>query len=189
MGNPITGDVAYWPSKRSELTMKLIIEKIPDLKALYEKQLRLLLSAEEMSAIKLGLFEDSATDPELHQALREHKLETDGHAARLREILARTDSGADPLKCKVIYALFDEAEELLKETSHEAVRDASIISAAQRIEHYEIAVYGTVRQFAAVLGYDRDAALLDATIHEEGRADHRLTNIAERINPTAKKAA
>lgn len=168
--------------------MKLFIERIPNLQALYEKQLRLLLSAEEMGAIKLGLLVDSATDPELHQALREHKQETSAHGARLREILTATAEGTDPLKCKVIYALFDEAEDFLKETSHEEVRDALIISAAQRIEHYEIAAYGTMRQFAAVLGRDRDIGLLDETIQEEGRMDHRLTSIAERVNPTAKKA-
>lgn len=169
--------------------MKLIHEKIPDLQALYEKQLRLLLSAEEITGIKLGFFVDSSTDPELHAVLSEHKQETDVHGARLREILARTAAGANPEKCKVIYALFDEAEELIEDASHEAVRDALIISAAQRIEHYEIAAYGAVRQFARVLRRDMDVELLDKTIHEEGRADHGLTSISERINPTAKKAA
>jgi ferritin-like metal-binding protein YciE len=173
----------------SEVAMKLIIEKIPDLQALYEKQLRLLLSAEEMSAIKFHFFVDSATDSELHQALREHQQETVIHADRLRDILSHTVEGVDPLKCKVIYALFDEAEDLLKGVSQEAVRHALLIAAAQRIEHYEIAAYGTVRQFASVLGHDEDAQKLDQTIREEGRADHRLTRIAERINPTAKKVA
>ena len=169
--------------------MKLMIEKTPDLRALYERQLRLLLSAEEMSAIKHGFLVDSATDPELHQMLEEHRLETEVHATRLRDILASAGGESDPLKCKVIYALFDEAEDLLKGASHEGVRDALIIAAAQRIEHYEIAAYGGVRQFARVLGHDDDAQILDLTIHEEGRADHRPTSIAERINPTAKKAA
>jgi ferritin-like metal-binding protein YciE len=169
--------------------MKLFIEKIPDLQALYEKQLRLLLSAEEMAAIKLGLLVDSAMDPELHETLQEHKQESDVHGARLRDILAHTSGGAGPLKCKVIYALFDETEDLLQDTSHQAVRDALLISAAQRVEHYEIAAYGTVRQFARVLGRDRDVEILDKTIHEEGRTDRRLTRIAERINPAAKKAA
>jgi ferritin-like metal-binding protein YciE len=168
--------------------MKLMVEKTPDLQALYEKQLHLLLSAEEMTAIKYGFLVDSATDHELHQVLEEHRLETEVHANRLRDILRSTGSTA-PLKCKVIYALFDEAEDLLKGTSHDAVRHALLIAAAQRIEHYEIAAYGTVRQFARVLGRDSDARILDETIHEEGRADHRLTSIAERINPTAKKAA
>jgi len=168
--------------------MKLMIEKTPDLQALYEKQLHLLLSAEEMTAIKYGLLVDSATDPELHQVLEEHRIETEVHANRLRDVLTSTGSTA-PLKCKVIFALFDEVEDLLKGASHDAVRDALLIAAAQRIEHYEIAAYGTVRQFARVLGRDSDAGILDQTIQEEGRADHRLTSIAERINPTAKKAA
>jgi ferritin-like metal-binding protein YciE len=62
-----------------------------------------------------------------------------------------------------------------------------IISSAHRIEHYGIALYGALRQFAGVLGYDKEVALLDATVHEKRRADYRLTNIAERINPTAKR--
>jgi ferritin-like metal-binding protein YciE len=169
--------------------MKLISEKIPDLKALYEKQLRLLLSAEEMGAIKLGLLVDSARDSELHEAMWQDKQETSLHGDRLREILVPTADGAHPLKCKVIYALFDEAEDLLQDASHDAVRDALVISAAQRIKHYEIAAYGTVRQFARVLGRDKDVELLDETIHEVGRTDHRLTSIAERINPAAKGAA
>ena len=168
--------------------MMLMIEKTPDLQALYEKQLHLLLSAEEMTAIKYSFLVDSATDPELHQGLEEHRLEIEAHATRLRDILRSTGSTA-PLKCKVIYALFDEAEDLLKGASHHEVRHASLIAAAQRIEGYVNAAYGTMRQFARVLGRDSDARILDQTIHEEERADHRLTSIAERINPTAKKAA
>jgi ferritin-like metal-binding protein YciE len=169
--------------------MKLLIEKIADLQTLYERQLRLLLSAEEMTAIKSYLFVDSATDPELHQALQEHQQESEAHAARLRDILTRTMGAADPLKCKVIYALFDEAEDLLQSVSNETVRNALLIGAAQRIEHYEIGAYGTLRQFARVIGHDNDARILEQTLREEECADHRLTGISERINPLAKKAA
>jgi|SRR5580658_6806908 ferritin-like metal-binding protein YciE len=169
--------------------MKLVIEKIADLQALYERQLRLLLSAEEISAIKYYLFVDSAIDPELHQVLQEHQRESETHSARLRDILARITGAADPLKCRVIYALFDEAEDLLKSMSHESVRNALLIGAAQRIKHYEIGAYGSLRQFAKVMGHDNDAHILEQSLREEEESDRRLTSISERINPLAKKAA
>lgn len=169
--------------------MKLFVEKMPDLHALYVRQLRILLSAEEMIAIKTQLLIDTATDPALHEALREHLAETDTHAARLREILNRIAGEASPLKCKVVYALFDEAESLIQDCGHEGVRNALLIASAQQIEHFEIAAYGAVRQFARVMGLETDVQLLDKTIQEEGQADHRLTELAERINPTAQMAA
>lgn len=169
--------------------MKLLIEKLPDIHALYVRQLRMLLSAEEMSAIKLAFLVDSSTDSELHESIREHLQETEFQATRLRDILKDVTDDASPLKCRVLYALFDEAEDMIKSAAHLEVRDTMVIASAQRIEHYEIAAYGTLRQFARVLGRDRDAQLLDQTLQEEGNADHRLTKIADRINPTARKAA
>jgi ferritin-like metal-binding protein YciE len=171
------------------MNMKLFIEKIPDLEALYEKQLRLLLSAEETSAIKLAFFMDSATDRELHHALEEHRQETAEHGVRLREILAGTEGGVEAQKFKAIYALFDEAEDLLQDVTHDEVRDALLISAAQRIEHYEIAAYGALRQYAHLLGREGDARILDRTFDEEKHTDLWITNLSERINPTACKAA
>ncbi|HEY6490201.1 MAG: DUF892 family protein [Terracidiphilus sp.] len=169
--------------------MKLLIEKLPDLQALYVKQLRLLLSAEEMSAIKLAFLVDSSSDSELHESIREHLQETEVQASRLRDILKDVTDDGSPLKCGVLYALFDEAEDMIQGAAHPEVCDAMVITGAQRIEHYEIAAYGSLRQFARVLGRDRDAQLLDQTLQEEGNADHRLTKIADRINPTARKAA
>lgn len=171
------------------MSMKLIIEKIPNLEALYERLLRLLLSAEEMSAIKLGLFMDSATDRELHQALEEQKQEAFVHGGRIREILTSTVNGVEMQKCKSIYALFDEAEDLLQDVTHDAVRDALLIGAAQRIKHYEIAAYGAVREYARLLGREDDARILDRITDEEMHADTWLTNLSERINPLACRAA
>jgi ferritin-like metal-binding protein YciE len=174
---------------RSECAMKLMSEKLQDLQALYLRQLSLLLFTKEMIQIKTQMLIDSATDVELHQSLRDHLTETDAQAERLRNILTRATGKTETLKGKVIYALFDEAEELIEDAAHEGVRDAIVISAAQRIEHYEIAVYGELRQFAHILGMDEDARLLDQTIQEERRADHQLTTIANRVNLTARKAA
>ena len=126
---------------------------------------------------------------QLKQALLSHLQETEVQVTRDKELLARAGGETDMIKCKVLAALVDEAENLIQDVGGEAVRDAAIIAAAQRVEHYEIAVYGAMRHFAQVLGEAAAAELLDRTIKEEGHADHLLTEIAGRINPHAKKAA
>jgi ferritin-like metal-binding protein YciE len=169
--------------------MKLVSEKLPDLEALYVKQLRMLLSGEELILRGLPRMAEMAADGELKQAFRSHVEETERQAVRLRTILEALPGDHDPLKCKAVSALIDEAEDMIEDSDHEQVRDAALIAAAQRIEHYEIAGYGAVRHFAGVLKREQDVTLLSQTIEEEGSADHHLTGIAERINPTARKAA
>jgi len=170
--------------------MKFLHEKMPHLEELYIRRLRSLLSAEELVVRGLPRMAETATDAELKQAFRMHVEETETQASRLRTILGRLTGKSDDLeKNKVVEALIDDAEDMIKEADHEAVRDVALIAAAQCLEHYEIAAYGTVRHFARVLGHDEDAALLDQTLQEEGRTDHRLTSIAERVNPAARKAA
>ena len=169
--------------------MKILSEKLPNLEALYVKQLRILLSAEELIIRGLPRMAETATDQELKQAFRSHLEETEKQASRLKEILGTLPGDHDPLKCKTVSALIDEAEDMIEDADHENVRDAALIAAAQRIEHYEIAAYGAVRHFARVLQRGNDVDLLSQTIEEEGNADHLLTKIAERVNPTARKAA
>ena len=169
--------------------MKLVHEKLPHLEELYTQRLRMLLSAEELIVRGLPHMAETAADAELKQAFRMHIEETEGHSQRLRAILGGGTKEGSPIKSRVASALIDEAEDMINEADHDAVRDAALIAAAQCIEHYEIAAYGTVRHFARVLGRAEDAALLDQTLQEEGRTDHRLTAIAERINPAARKAA
>jgi len=88
-----------------------------------------------------------------------------------------------------LLALVEEAEDMIQDASDESVRDAALIAAAQRVEHYEIAAYGAVRHFAKLLGEISQAQLLDQTIKEEGHADHLLTEIANRVNSDAERAA
>jgi len=166
--------------------MRILSEKIQTLQALYLRLMRLLLSAEEMIAIKAPYLTERATDDQLRQVLRKQTEEGEARAARLRDMLNRAGSeSAAPIKCKVIYALFDEAEELVEDAAHDAVRDAVLIAETQRIKHYEIAVYGALRQFARVLGCGEDERLLNETIHEESGTDKQLSTIAERVNPAA----
>jgi ferritin-like metal-binding protein YciE len=132
---------------------------------------------------------DKATDGDLKNALQTHLQETEGHISRLERILNQAQGSVDSRKCKGIAALITEGEDVIKDTADESVRDAGIIAAAQKVEHYEMAAYGTVRTFAEILGNDEDAALLDQTLEEEKHADTILTGIADTANVKADKAA
>jgi ferritin-like metal-binding protein YciE len=132
---------------------------------------------------------EAATEPQLKNALQTHLQETRGHVARLEQILNQAQGSVESKKCKGIAALISEGEDVIKDATDESVRDAGIISAAQRVEHYEMAAYGTVRTFAEILGNDSQADLLDQTLEEEKHADSVLTGIADTANTKADKAA
>ena len=172
--------------------MKIVSENFRNLRALYVNQLRLLLSAEEQIVRALPDMMNAATDAQLSQAFRSHYQETDIHVKRLEELLANIKSAdpgvtsISPIRCKAMHALIAESEDMMQDARDAFVKDAALIAAAQRVEHYEIAAYGAVRQFAWVLGETASADELDKTIKEEGHADHLLTSIAERINVEAK---
>jgi ferritin-like metal-binding protein YciE len=132
---------------------------------------------------------DAATEPQLKNALQTHLQETRGHVARLEEILNQAKGSVDSKKCKGIAALIAEGEDIIKDATDDSVRDAGIIGAAQKVEHYEIASYGTVRTFAEILGNDSQAELLDQTLEEEKHADSILTAISDTTNTSADTAA
>lgn len=168
--------------------MKLLIEKLHDLQALYVKELRLLLSAEEVIAMKLPFMIGAVTDGELNRLLKEHQQETGVHIDRLREILRRTTGEADPLKCRVAYSLFDEIEDVAQEAVHPPVRDAAMLAEARRVEHYEMAAYSALLEYASLLGYEADVKMLEKTMQEESQTDHRLLQMGERVNTIARAA-
>jgi ferritin-like metal-binding protein YciE len=151
-----------------------------------------MLSAEEQIVRALPDMANAATDQQLHDALWSHYKETDIHVKRLEELLADAQkidpsvTSTSPIRCKAVHALIGETEDMMQDARDAFVKDAALISAAQRVEHYEIAVYGTLRQFAWVLGETAAADVLDKTAKEEGHADHLLSSIAERINVDAK---
>jgi ferritin-like metal-binding protein YciE len=169
--------------------MKFFSANIDSLRKLYINQLQMLLSTEQQITEALPKMIDKATDTQLKQAFQSHLQETEVQVSRLEQILTELTGEAKSIKCKVMSSLADEAEDMIKDASDESVRDAALIAAAQRVEHYEIAAYGAVRQFARILGQTSQAQLLDQTIKEEGHADHVLTEIANRVNPYAEKAA
>ena len=150
---------------------------IQNLKQLYLHQIQDLKSAETQILEALPKMISQAQCDELRTAFDDHLQETRNQLSRINEILARhggTDGGE---KCKAIEGIVKEGEELMKEMGGKAT-DPGLIAAAQRVEHYEIAAYGTAKEFADELGFDDDVQLLDATLEEEGNANKKLTKIA-----------
>jgi ferritin-like metal-binding protein YciE len=169
--------------------MKVFSANLDNLRKLYVNQLQMLLSTEQQITEALPKMIDKATDVQLRQAFQSHLQETQEHVTRLEKILHATTGEASKVKCKVMAALVTETEDMVKDAADESVRDAALIAAAQRVEHFEIASYGAVRHWAQLLGEKSHAELLDKTIKEEGHADKLLTEISNRVNPYAEKAA
>lgn len=169
--------------------MKFFSANIDSLRELYVNQLQMLLSAEQQIVDALPKMIDKSTDTQLKQAFQSHLQETEQHVTRLEQILRQHTGQTDTVRCKVLSALVSEAEDMIKDASDDSVRDVALIAGAQRIEHYEIATYGAVRQFARIFGETSQAQVLDQTIKEEGHADHLLTEISDRVNPYAEKGS
>jgi ferritin-like metal-binding protein YciE len=152
-------------------------------------ELKDLYSAEKQITKSLPRLAKEATSPDLKQAFQSHLEETRGQIERLDrvfEILGKSPKGK---KCHGMEGVLEEGSEVLEETEKGAVRDAALISAAQRVEHYEMAGYGCVREYARILGQKEIASLLDETFKEEEAADKKLRTIAKQVNANAAKAA
>jgi ferritin-like metal-binding protein YciE len=169
--------------------MRFFSANLDSLRKLYLDQLQQLHSAETQITEALPKMIDAATEPQLKNAFETHLQETRGHVARLEQILQQAKGSVDSTESKGIAALIREGEDIIKEATDESVRDAGIIGAAQKVEHYEIAAYGTVRTFAEILGNDSQAELLDLTLEEEKHADSILTAISDTANTSADQAA
>jgi ferritin-like metal-binding protein YciE len=160
--------------------------KLDTLKKLYVEELRDLYNAENQLLKALPKMAKGASSDELRQAFEDHLEETKGHVERLDEIFEELDESPKGKTCKAMKGLVEEGSEILEEEGEESVLDAGIIAAAQKVEHYEIASYGTVRTWATLLGEEEAADLLQQTLDEEGEADKRLNELAEEIvNPEA----
>lgn len=169
--------------------MKFFSANLDNLRKLYIDQLQQLNSAETQITEALPKMIEAATEPQLKQALKTHLEETKGHVARVQRILSQATGSSDSKKCKGIAALISEGEDVIKDAVDDSVRDAGIIAAAQKVEHYEMAAYGTVRTFAEILGEAAQASLLEQTLKEEKHADSVLTSISDSANTKADKAA
>ncbi len=172
-----------------ETFMKLVIEKVPDIQSLYVKQLRILLSAEEVIAMKSLVLREAAFDVDLKQVLDKHWQDSERQAGRIREMLNRVTDDRQPIKCQTVYALFDEAEDLIEASAHEFVRDIAIIAVTRRIKHYELAFYESLRSFAQALRRDDDARLFEESYQEETDTIQQLSQVADRLRSAASRAA
>ena len=160
--------------------------KIDTLQKLYVEELRDIYNAENQLLKALPKMAKAASSDELKQAFEDHLEETKGHVERLEKIFHDLDESPKGKTCKAMKGLVEEGSEILEEDGDESVLDAGIIAAAQKVEHYEIASYGTVRTWADLLGEKAAVKLLQETLDEEGAADERLTELAEAIvNPEA----
>jgi len=153
--------------------------KLDSLKKLYVEELRDLYSAENQLVKALPKMAKAASSPQLRSGFEEHLEQTKGHVNRLEQIFEKLGESPKGKTCKAMEGLVAEGEELLKENADPSVLDAGLISAAQRVEHYEIAGYGTVRTYARLLKDEAAARLLQQTLDEEGETDKKLTRLAE----------
>lgn len=151
------------------------------LRQLYVDELKDLYSAETQLTKALPKMAKAASNAELRQAFEEHLRQTSEHVSRLEQIFEKLEEKATGKKCLGMDGLIKEGSETIQEDYEGAVMDAAIIGAAQRVEHYEIAGYGTVRELAELLGEDEHVSLLEQTLEEEKQADEKLTQLAEDI--------
>lgn len=162
--------------------------KTESLQALLLDELRDLYHAEMQLTDALPNFVGSATDRALKTVLAEHLEQTHGQIIRLKRIFQLLDTEAVGKKCKAMLGLIAEAEDVIANQATPALRDAALIASVQKIEHYEIAGYGTVRTFAELLGHDQVSRWLQETLDEEAQADIRLSELSNSINPRAQVA-
>jgi ferritin-like metal-binding protein YciE len=154
---------------------------------LYVEQLQDLHNAEQQIIKALPKMIEEAQSEELRNALNEHLEVTRNQATRIETICEELGEDPENEKCKGMEGVLKEGSDLLKEVSDE-VKDAAIIAAAQRVEHYEMAGYGTARTFARLLGFEEAAGMLEQTLEEEKQADETLSDLAEEVNVEALEA-
>jgi ferritin-like metal-binding protein YciE len=163
--------------------------KVTSLHDLFIDQLKDIYSAEKQIVQALPKMAKAAQSPDVKQAFQEHLEMTKNQVERLNTIFERMGSSAGRKKCMGMEGLVKETEEFMGEQVAHDVIDAGLIANAQRIEHYEIAAYGTVRTYAEMMGHREAAQLLQQTLDEEGETDKKLSMLAERgINAEAQKS-
>jgi len=160
-----------------------------DVNDLFIEQIEDLYDAENRLVNALPKMAEAADSTALADAFREHLSETNGHVKRLEQVFKIVGKQPERETCEAMKGLIKEGEEMIEAQGDPSVKDAALIAAAQRIEHYEIAGYGTARNLARRVGLSDAASLLQETLNEEGDADKKLTQIAEQlINPRAAHA-
>jgi ferritin-like metal-binding protein YciE len=162
---------------------------VDSLQTLMIEELKDLYDAEKQITKALPKMAKAASSDKLRAAFEEHLEQTHGQIERLEEAFSHLGLAARGKKCEGIKGLIEEGKDHMKEIEEDSTLDAALIGAAQKVEHYEMAAYGTARTFAMRLGYDEVAALLEQTLEEEKTADRLLSELAESVvNPRAHRA-
>lgn len=157
------------------------------MRELYIDELRDLYNAETQIVKALPKMAKAASNDQLREAFEEHLRETSEQVSRLEQIFEMLGEKPTGKKCLGMEGLVKEAAETMRESYDDPVMDAALIGAAQRVEHYEIAGYGTVKEFAQLLGEEDHLSLLEETLNEEKQADEKLTQLAQEINSQAQE--
>jgi ferritin-like metal-binding protein YciE len=164
--------------------------KLETLRDLFIDELKDAYDAETQIVKALPKMAKAATSPELQWLFREHLEQTRGHVKRLEQIFRSIGESARRKPCEGMKGLLEEGKQLMEEEAEEAVRDAGLIAGAQRVEHYEMAAYGSLKRWATALGEEEAAALLEQTLDEEKAADEKLSEIGESsVNAKAAQGA
>ena len=153
--------------------------KIESMEDLFLEQIEDLYDAERRLVKALPKMAKASTSTTLRQAFESHLLETEGHVGRLETIFRLLNKDAKGQTCDAMKGLVSEGEDVVSNIDESPLRDAGLIAAANRVEHYEIAAYGSARIFAQTLGLEQAAGLLEQTLQEEKKADQKLTQLAE----------
>ncbi len=157
------------------------------LRELFVDELKDMYSMENQLVKALPTMAKAANSGDLSAAFEEHLEQTRGHVDRLEQIFAAMDVTARAKRCVGMEGIIDEGKEVVEEDLQPDALDAAIIGAAQRVEHYEIAAYGTARTHAQLLGIKKAVKLLAQTLEEEKETNERLTQLAEELNPSARR--
>jgi ferritin-like metal-binding protein YciE len=171
-------------SKKQSKSSEYGIEQ-SSLEKLFEDELKDIYWAEKALTKALPKMIKNATSPELANAIRTHLQETENQVLNVEKVFQVIGKKAQAKKCEAMDGLIREAQEIMADSEKGAMRDAGIISAAQKVEHYEIASYGTLRTFAQILGLDDAVEILESILEEEKNADEILSGVAETINVLA----
>ena len=161
---------------------EIIMAEEKTFKELYIDELKDLYNAENQLVKALPKMAKAATSPQLRAGFEEHLEQTKGHVQRLEQIFEALNESPKGKKCKGMEGLIEEGSEIIEENFEESVKDAGLIGAAQRVEHYEMAGYGTASAFAKTLGQSQHASLLEKTLAEEKATDEKLTTLSQEIN-------
>jgi ferritin-like metal-binding protein YciE len=165
--------------------MKLFSDNIEDLQTLYITKLKKALDMEQKITKALPTMIEKSTDPQLATAFTNHLEETRGHVAKVESLIRDATGETDTATCKTISSLISEAEDSIKDAGDTSIRDITLIASAQEVEHHEMAVYGTLRNWAELLGLADAADTLEGILEEEKKADELLTAISDTVNTSA----